>query len=95
MTKPKTNLNTNQKQNIIALKKISSLSLKIIEMIERDESCYAILQQLQALMGLVKKSQSRTMQCSIEQVLDFDDAVDKQKIKDLNEIVQSLSLFNK
>jgi len=91
MSKTKT-LNRYQQQNVIALKKISTLSLKVIAMIEEDAKCYDILQQLQSLMGLVKKSQNRAMQCSIEQALDTDKRINKQT---LDEIEESLNLFNK
>jgi DNA-binding FrmR family transcriptional regulator len=85
-------LNRYQQQNVIALKKISTLSLKVIAMIEEDAKCYDILQQLQSLMGLIKKSQNRAMQCSIEQALDTDNRINKQT---LDEIEESLNLFNK
>ncbi len=88
-----TTLNKNQKDNIIALKKISSLALKIAEMIENEADCYKILQQLKALSGLIKKTQTRTMQCSLEQFLE--DKVDQKKYKEIEEIIKSLNLFNK
>jgi len=89
----KKELNENQKQNIIALKKISSLSLKIVEMIEADVDCYEILQQLKALSGLLKKAQTRTMQCSLEDLWESNPSI--EKTKEIEAIIKSFDLFNK
>jgi len=86
-------LNQNQKDNITALKKISSLASKIAEMIEDNADCYKILQQLKALSGLLKKTQTRTMQCSLEQL--WEGKINSDKDKEIQEIIKSFDLFNK
>jgi len=89
-------LNSNQKKNVVALKKVSASCQNIIKMIEDGATCYDILQQTRAVMGLLKGVQNRSMECSIEEFVDDSDELsNKQKMQKFQQIVKAVELFNK
>jgi len=85
-----------QKKNVVALKKASTSIQSIIKMIEGGASCYQVLQQTRAVMGLLKGVQNRSVQCSIEEEFISKEPVTEQdKIAKIQQIVKSVELFNK
>jgi DNA-binding FrmR family transcriptional regulator len=81
----------------ISLKKISSLTIKIQSMVESEAGCVAIVQQLNALIGLSKNAslnmlKSHLQRCGRQALIEGDE---KEQADFIDELVQVFSMITK
>ncbi len=89
-------ISENKKKNVIALKKARSHIDKILEMIEDDAKCLDTLQQIKAVVGILKGVQKNTIECHLEECFQNKGLKDKDEqramIQSISEVV---NLYNK
>lgn len=87
----------NKKNALIALKKASSLTKKIIDMIEKDEYCMNVLQQIKSANGLLNSAFATTLEnhlktCGIKA---FSSNNKSQQKKMIDEIMKAFNAAKK
>jgi hypothetical protein NreA len=90
-------LDPNKKKTAVGLKKARSHIDRIITMIENDEPCYDILQQIKAVIGILKGAHENTMYCHLQDCFDQGiNSKDPQKKQEvIDKITRVTNLFNK
>lgn len=87
----------NKKNTLIALKKAQSSISKIIKMIDEDKYCIDVLQQINAVSGLLKSASNKILEnhlnsCFSEGLSHKDD---NEKNKLIKEVLEVISRGNK
>lgn len=87
----------NKKNTLIALKKARSSISKIIKMIDEDKYCIDVLQQINAVSGLLKSASTKILEnhlnsCFSEGLSHKDD---NEKTKLVKEVLEVISRGNK
>ncbi len=86
-----------KRDTLIGLKKARSLLDTIITMVEEDKYCIDIMQQVLAVIGLLKKSNSKLLRHHLNSC--FREALDKDDVKEhekmIEEIIKVVNLNNK
>jgi hypothetical protein NreA len=90
-------MDEDKKKKVIALKKANSHIKKIIEMVENDAKCLDTLQQIKAVVGILKGVQTGVMECHLEECFaESSKLKDSEKQKDLvKNISKVVNLLNK
>ncbi len=83
----------NKKNSLIALKKAQSSINKIIKMIEEDKYCIDILQQINAVNGLLKSASNKILENHLNtcftEGMNHKDEVEKNKlVKEVLEVIK-------
>lgn len=81
-------INDPKKQSLIALKKAQSHLLKIQKMVEADEYCIKILEQLLAVNGLIKSASDKILKNHLETC--FKDGIGSQDAHKQNTLIEEM-----
>lgn len=86
------NSQKNQKA-VIATKKAKSLMDKVLLMIDEDKYCIDIIQQVDAVLGLLKSTKNSLLRDHLEHCLEH--KIKENKQKTVEELLQIYSIKNK
>lgn len=83
----------NKDKSILSTKKAYGITNKVLQMIEEDKYCPEIIQQIDAVIGLLESAKRSLLEGHLNHCLEFKLKEDKNKT--IEEILKIYSLSNK
>jgi DNA-binding FrmR family transcriptional regulator len=80
----------NKHRSAIAVKKAQGINIKVLEMIEQDAYCPDVIQQIDAIIGLLESTKKKLLNGHLHHCLEDNLAKDKKKA--ITELVKIFDL---